>query len=714
MPHVLSLPRRHPAVRSPRRGGRFCRPAQPPRGGDAGSCWRLRRVIATVTAVGIASVVQSADRCAAEPPADRPVVFVQMPRPAHGFATAEIANTLLADRYRPGARIARVEDVERAADPRIVSRGFTCATDPAFSPDGHRLLFCGKRDKDAHLGIWESPDDAAAPEPLAKARFDRIQPAYLADGRIVFASTASREFEEHGSRFALSLHALDPMGGSESRLTFNPSSDFAPHVLPDGRILYASWQRVGNHHWPTGTVALLLINSDGTGVFPFTGNHRGPSLKRGATWIGGDRIAFILSDGDEPFGAGTLVAASMNDAFAPYETLVASDDYLVADVAAIGDGRLMLAARPADGSHGTFGLYVYNAGTLRLWYDDPDYDELAPAVGGAAIQSERRISTVVPDTPFGYLAVLNCYETNRSASALRDGTIKTVRVIEGRPLRHNGTASPTFLSVPGREDEPLVRPNSATGYIPSRILGEVPPAEDGSIYLKVPADRPLRIQLIDRAGFAIMNERAWFWVRPNERRVCIGCHENRELSPHNAAPLAVRRAPTDLTDPDGWRTVTFRHDIQPILSMTCAVSGCHVPPAPTAGMNLTADRLNGDKDAVLADRFGPAYANLLDRQDEKPFEVGGRRVHPGDARHSPMLWMLYGRALAAQYKPAPFERPMISAHPGPMLPEAQLELIRTWVDLGAPYDDETPPGDWPYVITPASLATGMQGTSGGQ
>ena len=67
-----------------------------------------------------------------------------------------------------------------------------------------------------------------------------------------------------------------------------------------------------------------------------------------------------------------------------------------------------------------------------------------------------------------------------------------------------------------------------------------------------------------------------------------------------------------------------------------------------------------------------------------------------------MLWMLYGRPLAAQYEPAPFDRPLISPHPGPMLPEALLDLIRKWIDLGAPYDDESPPGPWPYSIPAAN------------
>jgi hypothetical protein len=631
------------------------------------------------------------------------LAFVQVPPSPARPVGGDIENTLLSGRYRLGMRIVVADMDDIAGSLRAMTDGFACAGDPTYSHDAARLAFVGKRAPGDCLQIWELSRDDPEPRRIATTEADCISPVYMPNGYVVFASLLSREYEEHGGLYAFSLYEFAPGGESPTRLTFNPSSDFDPAVLPDGRLVYSSWQHVGNHHWPRGNVALMLINSDGTNVFPLTGNHRGPWLKRGAAPFDGDRVAFITSDRFADGGAGTLVTTSLNDAFAPYKALITPNEYHVADVAPLPDGRLILSARPADGSRATFGLYVLEDDTVKLLYDDPNHHELTPAVGLRRRRPGLRVSTVVPDIPHGYLLVLNCYDTDRTDQRRpRKGSVKAVRVLEGRPPRHEGPAETTFFAVPGREDEPLIRPNSATGTIPCRILGEVPPAEDGSVWLKVPADRPLRIQLVDRGGFAIMNERAWFWVRPNEHRVCIGCHEDRELSPHNAAPLAARRRPTDLTDPSGWQTVSFRKDIQPILTAHCAVEGCHVPPRPTAGMNLKQDLRNGDKDAVLADRFGPAYANLLKRQENKPFEIGGRRVHPGDSRRSPMVWMLYGRALAPQYKPAPFDRPMVSAHPGPMLAEDKLELIRKWIDLGAPFDDECPPGPWPYTIAPAT------------
>ena len=123
-------------------------------------------------------------------------------------------------------------------------------------------------------------------------------------------------------------------------------------------------------------------------------------------------------------------------------------------------------------------------------------------------------------------------------------------------------------------------------------------------------------------------------------------------------------------------------------------------------MNLNPNLLNGDRDAVLADRFDPAYANLIRRQDGKSFAIGGRLVHPGDSRGSPLLWMLYGRALGPQYAPAPFDTPINSSHPGPMLPEEHLRMFRTWIDLGAIYDDQISIGAWPEGTVPSAKEQG--------
>jgi hypothetical protein len=76
-------------------------------------------------------------------------------------------------------------------------------------------------------------------------------------------------------------------------------------------------------------------------------------------------------------------------------------------------------------------------------------------------------------------------------------------------------------------------------------MGIVKVAEDGSFYLKVIADRPFQIRTLDENGKTV-NTGAWIWLRPNERRGCIGCHENRELAPENNVSLAIKADPVSI------------------------------------------------------------------------------------------------------------------------------------------------------------------------
>ena len=55
-------------------------------------------------------------------------------------------------------------------------------------------------------------------------------------------------------------------------------------------------------------------------------------------------------------------------------------------------------------------------------------------------------------------------------------------------------------------------------------------ASDGSWLAKVPANVPLALQAIDNFGMSLLPEPVWFSARPNESRVCGGCHEDRVKS----------------------------------------------------------------------------------------------------------------------------------------------------------------------------------------
>jgi hypothetical protein len=74
-------------------------------------------------------------------------------------------------------------------------------------------------------------------------------------------------------------------------------------------------------------------------------------------------------------------------------------------------------------------------------------------------------------------------------------------------------------------------------------LGTVNVEEDGSFYLKVLADIPFRIKTIDQSGEVVNGPGSWMYLRPNERRGCVGCHEDNEQVPKNRQLLSVKKDP---------------------------------------------------------------------------------------------------------------------------------------------------------------------------
>ena len=75
------------------------------------------------------------------------------------------------------------------------------------------------------------------------------------------------------------------------------------------------------------------------------------------------------------------------------------------------------------------------------------------------------------------------------------------------------------------------------------MIGETEVAEDGSFYLEITADQPVRFQTVNENGEIVRGPSSWLWVRPNERRGCVGCHEDREMAPQNVVPKAIEKAP---------------------------------------------------------------------------------------------------------------------------------------------------------------------------
>ena len=77
-----------------------------------------------------------------------------------------------------------------------------------------------------------------------------------------------------------------------------------------------------------------------------------------------------------------------------------------------------------------------------------------------------------------------------------------------------------------------------------RILGQAPVEKDGSFYVEVPADQPVRFELLGASGKLLVAEKSWIWARPGEQRGCAGCHADKALAPENRWPMTLKRFDT--------------------------------------------------------------------------------------------------------------------------------------------------------------------------
>lgn len=107
--------------------------------------------------------------------------------------------------------------------------------------------------------------------------------------------------------------------------------------------------------------------------------------------------------------------------------------------------------------------------------------------------------------------------------------------------------------------------------------------------------------------------------------------------------------------PPGNAPISFSADVQPIFTRSCAKSGCHIPATAPFGFVL---------------EEGQAYANLVGVTSvEDPTLV---RVEPGRSDLSYIIRKLEGTGLG--------ERMPLG---GPYLPDAEIQLIKDWIDEGA-------------------------------
>src|SRR5581483_5098539 len=191
-----------------------------------------------------------------------------------------------------------------------------------------------------------------------------------------------------------------------------------------------------------------------------------------------------------------------------------------------------------------FGIYLYDsvAKTRFPVVNDPGLWDVSPIpVVKRAEPPALKPAFIAMGTQSTLMSAINVYDSTMFPG-ITPGTAKKVRITEGF------SAEEGFPNMFG-----------LTEFDGQARLGEVDVQPDGSFKAVVPANTPVRMQLIDKYGLAVAtagapgggtaSEPLWIQGRPGEARVCGGCHEDRtktiELAPGSSALQALGAAALD-------------------------------------------------------------------------------------------------------------------------------------------------------------------------
>jgi hypothetical protein len=422
----------------------------------------------------------------------------------------------LVDRFPQGSRIVRLRSV-RTSDPvASLTSDFFSAADPQVSFDGTKVLFSGLKDRGGHWQVWEMSVDGSNRREVTNCQEDCLRAAYLPGDGIVYTVVKPKEGRQ-GSYLAVSKG-----DGSETRrITFGPGDFQVETVLSDGRILTsASWPLLARAE-EAGSRLLYTVRPDGTGLESFRCDHLRPAVRGQAEELGDGAVVFIRNSAAKGTAGGELAQvrrdSSHNSTLGPVHSLFLSPHRWGED------GLVVARWIPAlKETAGRFDLYSFDVKTESLGeriFGDARFSSLQAVLITPQPAPRLFWSTLKPDSKAGYFICLDSYSSTAGPKGRLSTPIAQVRVLA------------------------FEEPNDQ-----ERILGEAPVEKDGSFYIAVPADQPVRFELLDSNGQTISAQRSWIWTRPGEEQGCPGCHADKAIAPENRWPLTLRRfdTPTQL------------------------------------------------------------------------------------------------------------------------------------------------------------------------
>lgn len=361
---------------------------------------------------------------------------------------------------------------------------FSSTADGSPSYDGKKIIFSGKLNPAANWEIWELNLESREVRKVLACQTDCICPLYLPDRRFVFAQKIAGSF----SIFVASLVKGTPV----ERLSFTHHDVIPNYVLSDGRIAFSATTS------PLGEPDIFVMYTDGSGVRSYRCDH-GTARYDARESRSGD-LVFLTESGPAVFRSGSKRQQNLH---------VPGGGHIVG-IAILTSGDFIFSRQAG----------LTSAYELLLWRAKSSKPHRLVSLGGVqpvVLQSReipRRHPSALHDFAWANLLCLSVYE---SPHQLQHGSVRAVRVhaiLQGR----------------------------------SEVIGSAEVEDDGSFFIKVPADVPIRMELLGVSQHPQAEERGWFWARRGEQRICVGCHAGPERAPENKVPKILQRVPAAPSD----------------------------------------------------------------------------------------------------------------------------------------------------------------------
>jgi len=528
--------------------------------------------------------------------------------------------------------------------------------------------------------------------------YDDIDPVYLPNGKIMFASTRAQRAVLCAPQTSTTLHVMDANGENMRCISGAQVNELAPCLLDDGRVVYTRWEYIDKGF---GNVqSLWAVRPDGSGSDHVYKNMVvRPGAMINACSIPNSRKMATIGIGHHGGLSGPMIVLDTRrhrrtaDAMTNITPEVSypglypmkgkggafREPYPFSEKFFLVSHRPGVKPttepkpkqKPKQGiSHQLYALDAW--GNRAIVYRDENISCFQPT----PLRPRRKPVDITPVddtsavnvqyTKSKGLATMFLLDVYRGLPGIKRGRVKYLRVMAAMNLSWNDAwragkqgdgAGMQASAVSGDGDVSI-----------KKIYGLVKVHDDGSAFFTVPANRNVYFQALDENYMELHRMRTFLNLRPGETRSCVGCHEFRRNAPHlrNARPKAMAQ-PVAALQPQpgdvGPRTIHYASDIQPIFDRHCLP--CHSGKAPKGDLDLA---------GTLNEKFSQSYDTLKKKKLVSYLEGGfGSANVPAEP---PMTFGSHQSKLVERIGKVPCKA---------KLTREEFIRIVTWIDANAPY-----------------------------